>query len=239
MLQTSPRSGKAFLACIPNFLQGSSVLKLAAHTGWTKSCTTLKPWETTCLLVVPLEASSQGFLGGAKWISQPSTVLQQYDNTCGRRFLVVRKNFVRNGPTGFHGVDWGHDEELNARSYQTYGDDGYALEFAFYGFPSNSSPVFLEGAFSGCFWQAKWPPPALQKGGDDLVVQQPHGPSASCFQVPDCDVKGLRLFLDLLYTGGTREEVAVDMALAALDLAHRWQEGVFAGPLCISITFRA
>ncbi|CAJ1374043.1 unnamed protein product [Effrenium voratum] len=60
---------------------------------------------------------------------------------------------------------------------------------------SQSSPVLQAMLSSGSFREAE----------------------SKVIQVPDCDVKGLRLFLDLLYTGGTREEVAVDMALAALD----------------------
>ena len=39
---------------------------------WTKSCTTLKPWENHCLLVFTREASFQGVLGGAGF--RPSTV---------------------------------------------------------------------------------------------------------------------------------------------------------------------
>ena len=38
--------------------------------GWTKPCTTLKPWlKPQRLLFFTGESSFQGFLGGAKWIS--------------------------------------------------------------------------------------------------------------------------------------------------------------------------
>ena len=36
--------------------------------GWTKSCTTLKPWETTVCWYLQGIRPFQGFLGGAKWI---------------------------------------------------------------------------------------------------------------------------------------------------------------------------
>ena len=41
----------------------------AQYCAWTKSCTKLKPWKTSSLLVFPWESSFQGFLGGAKRIS--------------------------------------------------------------------------------------------------------------------------------------------------------------------------
>ena len=44
----------------------------ASYCGWTKSCTTWKPWETICALVFTGESSFQGFLGGAGF--RPFTV---------------------------------------------------------------------------------------------------------------------------------------------------------------------
>ena len=41
--------------------------------------------------------------------------------------------------------------------------------------------------------------------------------------VTDAPLAAARLFLELAYTGGSAEDLAVDNALSALDLAHRWQ----------------
>ena len=42
-------------------------------------------------------------------------------------------------------------------------------------------------------------------------------------EVTDTPPAAVRLFLDIVYTGGTAEEMSVPIALSALDLAHRWE----------------
>ena len=43
-------------------------------------------------------------------------------------------------------------------------------------------------------------------------------------EVPDTPEAAVRLFLELLYTGGsTADPLAVPVALSAIELAHRWQ----------------
>ena len=45
------------------------------NCGWTTSCTTSKPWLKPCIVVIYREIESfHGFLGGAKWMSQPSAL---------------------------------------------------------------------------------------------------------------------------------------------------------------------
>ena len=41
----------------------------ASYCGWTKSCTTLNPWEAIICWYLRGESSFRGFLGGAKWTS--------------------------------------------------------------------------------------------------------------------------------------------------------------------------
>ena len=58
------------------FSMQRSLSKDMSYCGWTKSCTTLKPWLKP--LVIGIYKGLEpfpGFLGGANWISQPSAAL--------------------------------------------------------------------------------------------------------------------------------------------------------------------
>ena len=59
------------------------------YSGWTKSCTTLKPWDTVACWYLFGESSFQGFLGGAGF--RPSTVSYLWSHS-GRAPRVERSS---------------------------------------------------------------------------------------------------------------------------------------------------